>query len=67
MKYLTDCVGCGGTTSRKYAREHDGKCKACVNPGAPTKRAPFRERIIEDGAELAAILREEGSDGDCPW
>lgn len=32
-KYLVfccRCVLCGRATSRKYAREHNGGCKACV-------------------------------------
>lgn len=30
--YLTSCKSCGMTTSKKYAREHDGECKRCVEP-----------------------------------
>jgi predicted RNA-binding Zn-ribbon protein involved in translation (DUF1610 family) len=29
-QYLTSCVACGASTSKKFAREHDGKCKTCV-------------------------------------
>ena len=28
--YLTTCVSCGKTTSKKYAREHNGLCKFCA-------------------------------------
>jgi hypothetical protein len=33
-RYLTDCIACGSSTSKKYAREHEGQCKACVT-GTP--------------------------------
>lgn len=29
-QYLTRCARCGGNTSKKYAREHDGACKSCA-------------------------------------
>jgi hypothetical protein len=29
-KLQVRCVGCGAITTRKYACEHDGKCKTCV-------------------------------------
>lgn len=29
-QYLTNCAECGGRTSKKYAREHGGKCKECA-------------------------------------
>lgn len=29
--YLTQCVECGGTTSKLYSRQHEGKCKQCVS------------------------------------
>jgi hypothetical protein len=28
--YSVNCRECGGLTNRKYAREHEGKCKTCV-------------------------------------
>ncbi len=30
QQFCIDCVVCGAGTSRKFAREHDGKCKSCV-------------------------------------
>lgn len=33
--YTIDCVSCSSLTSRKYAREHEGRCKQCVT-GIPT-------------------------------
>ena len=38
-QYLTRCA-CGSTTSRKYAREHDGKCKSCAT-GEPRSERLF--------------------------
>lgn len=54
--YLTTCVECHMFTSKKYAKEHEGLCKACTEP---TKRVPTRnERIIDVGYQ--AYAREEG-------
>lgn len=35
--YQASCVNCGGTTSKKYAREHGGQCKSCVTGEDQTK------------------------------
>ncbi len=29
QQYLINCINCGSSTSRKYAREHSGLCKFC--------------------------------------
>lgn len=29
-RFLTVCSACGNKTSRKFAREHGGQCKACA-------------------------------------
>ena len=29
-QFQADCVLCGATTTKKFAREHDGKCKTCL-------------------------------------
>jgi hypothetical protein len=29
-RYLTNCCVCGERTSKNYARNNNGKCKACV-------------------------------------
>lgn len=55
--------GCGAKTSRKYAREHGGRCKRCVTGVSAAeqreRRTPTRdERILEHG--YAAYAREEG-------
>ena len=34
--FCTHCISCNGTTSKSYARTHDGKCKTCVT-GIVTK------------------------------
>lgn len=31
QRFCTHCVACGGTTSKAYARTHDGKCKGCTS------------------------------------
>lgn len=35
-KFLTSCTQCRGTTSRAYARSHNGLCKPCVT-GVPAE------------------------------
>lgn len=56
--YLTTCSACGGTTSRRYAREHGDHCKACAEPeefdDTPTRNA----RLLEVG--YLAYAAEEG-------
>ena len=37
-RFLTRC-SCGRTTSRVYARAHDGKCKACFTGVVPAPKA----------------------------
>jgi hypothetical protein len=44
-KQFTVSCTCGQVTSRKYAREHGGKCKACVT-GVP--KAEPKERDISN-------------------
>lgn len=57
--YLTRCKTCGGTTSRKYYRDHAGQCKLCATGIAPRHAKPTRqERILDCGWE--AYAREEG-------
>jgi hypothetical protein len=36
--YLMSCTVCHGTTSKSFARAHDGKCKACFTGVAPTPK-----------------------------
>lgn len=58
--FQTKCVTCGGATSRKYAREHQGRCKPCVAPASASHaQSTSREaRILESGYQ--AYAREEG-------
>jgi hypothetical protein len=61
-KYLTICK-CGRTTSRAYARAHNGDCKACAEHNMAPAKAPREEdsrnaRIIDSGWQ--AYAREEG-------
>jgi hypothetical protein len=57
--YVTRCKQCPGLTSRKYARKHNGLCKACVTGESKQDNTPTREqRILEHGYQ--AYAREEG-------
>ena len=64
-KFHTRCCQCGGTTTKRFAREHAGKCKTCFEGAAQASLAlniPTRnERIIEHG--YAAYAAEEGHYG----
>ncbi len=56
--YLTRCP-CGRNTSKTYARQNGGKCKACVTGVVPESRASDRQgRIIDQGWD--GYAREEG-------
>lgn len=59
-QYLVKCSACGGNTSKKYAREHDGKCKTCSEPNAVPATCYGRnnESILDVGYQ--AYAREEG-------
>lgn len=64
-QYLTTCA-CGNRTSKKYARAHDGKCKACVGTAKGYSAADASERnlrIMETYGSYAAYEREEGHYG----
>lgn len=41
--YCVKCVACNATTSKHYARAHDGKCKACATgvPKTPSQSGYF--------------------------
>ena len=59
QQYLTHCTECGANTSKKFAREHNGRCKACCNEPSAYNDTPTRnERIIDNGYQ--AYAREEG-------
>jgi hypothetical protein len=49
--YCTSCVTCGGTTSKHYAREHEGKCKPCVTGEPQPYRGP---KCPQCGAPISA-------------
>ena len=38
--YLIHCIDCNSLTSKKYAREHQGRCKSCVTGQAQPSRGP---------------------------
>ena len=60
--YTTACNSCGNATSRKYAREHDGKCKQCTTGEAPKRKQGYwpdrNAQIIDSGYD--GYAREEG-------
>jgi len=35
-RFLIRCTTCGCNTSKKHAREHEGKCKFCTTGKAPS-------------------------------
>lgn len=60
QQWTTSCGQCGDVTSRKYAREHDGKCKACVTgiPKAVKSSGESQDRYhdyIASGAYAAGV------------
>lgn len=38
QKFLTTCTVCGRSTSKTYARAHNGQCKTCVTGVVPAPR-----------------------------
>lgn len=54
--YLIHCTGCGGTTSKAYARAHGGQCKSCSS--GPAEAEHRTARIIDHGYQ--AYATEEG-------
>lgn len=48
---------CGRTTTKKYAREHGGKCKHCAEPQPET--SDRRNALLIDSGYMA-YAREEG-------
>ena len=57
-KFLTNCASCGGSTSKKFARDHAGKCKPCFT-GVERKDGytPYKGDGYEQWNEEAAIIR----------
>lgn len=46
QQFCTSCNECGGSTSKSFAKAHDGKCKTCVTgvysgPKCPQCGAPI--------------------------
>jgi hypothetical protein len=58
--YMTRC-GCGGTTSKAYARAHGGKCKACA-----TGSEPRGKQVWYGGVRMAASKAPGGHCEDAP-
>lgn len=62
--FLTPCA-CGAKTTKKYAREHGGKCKGCANPDAaytgpkcPDCGGPISKADLAKGYHCQACTRE---------
>jgi hypothetical protein len=47
-QYQTTCP-CGRTTTKSYARQHDGKCKTCFTGVAPVKRGRSYDDVAREG------------------
>ena len=62
-RYLTHC-DCGNTTSKAYARQHGGKCKACVT-GKPKVSQASNERLDRYHDYIVSGAWRETSFGDC--
>lgn len=43
-KFTVACKTCGGNTTTKYAREHGGQCKSCVDPSSVSRHASREEQ-----------------------
>lgn len=51
QQFCTSCNSCGGSTSKKFAREHDGKCKTCATGVERPHRGP---KCPQCGAPISA-------------
>lgn len=51
QQFCTSCSDCGGSTSKSYARQHDGKCKTCVTGVEQPTRGP---KCPQCGAPISA-------------
>ena len=56
-RYLIACQICGNTTSKHYARQHSGQCKACANPEQALSTVYGRDNalIIDSGYQAYAM------------
>ena len=43
-RFTIACGTCGGNTTLKYARKHDGQCKRCAEPTDTIKTASREEQ-----------------------
>ena len=64
-RFVTDCTCCGGLTTKKHVKEHNGLCRICVRESDARKAsgewAYYGSRnaaILECG--YAAVRAEEG-------
>jgi hypothetical protein len=67
-QYLTNCVACGSNTSKKYAREHAGKCKGCETgvysgPKCPDCDGPIERWKLAKGYHCSRCTREADPEG----
>jgi zinc-ribbons len=68
-QYLTRCNACGNSTSKQYAREHNGKCKACAEEGTtqgarcPDCGGPIERWKLAKGYHCSRCTREADPQG----
>ena len=68
--YMTRCTECGEKTTKKYAENHRGYCKSCVE-GKPRKQKDEPKKVVPDntitrnfkrpGCHWIAVIRHNGS------
>lgn len=61
--YLTSCQNCGGTTSKSFAHQHGGYCKACATIGATNagvEMKPQGPKCPDCGGPISAYNLRKG-------
>jgi len=62
-QFCCKCVACGGSTSKFYAKQHEGLCKSCTVTGSSKDSSKDNALLIDSGYQ--AFSRERG-DYDLP-
>lgn len=68
QQFCVNCSACGAGTSRKYAKEHDGKCKSCVTgvysgPKCPDCGGPIEAWKLAKHYHCSRCTREADPEG----
>ena len=64
QKFCCECVACGATTSKSYARKNGGKCKQCVTGIAPK---PDQSLLCPDCREHYLTPYQKAHHYHCDW